>query len=75
MQREGWTFRTYTDFEDAKADQYRHWQSRPASERFEATTELSMMGYRLKHGGAEPPSFDKTGVRLLPFPEGENNPK
>ena len=73
MKRDGWTFRKYTDFDEAKADQYRYWQSRPASERFEATAELSAIGYRLKHGGAEPPPFDKTAVRLLPFPEAQDD--
>lgn len=75
MKREGWIFRAYTDFDEAKADQYRYWQSRPASERLAAVSKLSVIGYRLKHGGAEPPPFDKTAVRFLPFPEGENGPK
>ncbi|MGH7971497.1 MAG: hypothetical protein ACREIC_22495, partial [Limisphaerales bacterium] len=72
--REGWTVRKYTDFDEIKADEYRYWQSRPAWERFETTAELSIMGYLMKHGGADPPPFDRTAVRRLPFPEGENDP-
>jgi hypothetical protein len=75
MKREGWTFRIYSDFDDAKPDQYRYWRSRPASERLAAVAELSSIIYRLKHGGAEPPPLDKTAVRLVPFPGGENDAK
>jgi hypothetical protein len=31
MEREGWTFRKYDDLDEMKADQYRYWQSGPAS--------------------------------------------
>ncbi len=75
MENEGWTFRAYASFEEAKADQLRYWQSRPASERLAAVAELSATWYRLKRGGAEPPPFDKAAVRFLPFPEAENGPK
>jgi len=74
MDREGWTFRTYTDFDEMRADQLRYWQSRPASERLATVAELSSLMYWLKHGGAEPPPFNKTAVRFLAFPEGENGP-
>jgi hypothetical protein len=69
MEREGWTVRKYTDFDEIKADEYRYWQSRPAWERFEAAMELSIMGYRMKHGGGDPPPLDRTDFRRLPFPE------
>ena len=72
--RKDWTIRRYTDFDEIKADEYRYWQSRPVWERFAAAVELSIMGYRLKHGGADPPPLDRTAFRRLPFPEGENDP-
>ena len=73
--RKDWTIRTYNSFAEMKADQYRYWRSRPASERLAAVSELSSIMYRLKHCGAEPPPLDKTTVRLIPFPKGENNAK
>ena len=35
------TLRKFTSHEEARAETYRYWQSRPSSERFEATWELS----------------------------------
>ena len=42
------TIRKYTDFDEAKADEYRYWQSRPTHERLNAAAELSILGYQLK---------------------------
>ena len=35
------TLRKFTSHEEMQAETYRYWQSRPSSERFEATWELS----------------------------------
>lgn len=42
------TLRRFDSFADMKADEYRHWDSRPAHERLTAISELSIEGYRLK---------------------------
>jgi hypothetical protein len=42
------TLRKYTSFDEAKADEYRYWQSRPAHERMDAVSELSLAMCRLK---------------------------
>lgn len=61
--------------DELKANQLRYWQSRPAIERLNAVSELSILMYRLEHGGADPPPFDftKAAVCFLPFPEGEDD--
>ncbi len=40
--------RRYTNFEDAKADEYRYWQSRPVCERLAAAAELSLTQFQWK---------------------------
>ena len=37
-----------TSFDDAKADEYRYWQSRPPQERVNAAAELSFTQYQWK---------------------------
>jgi hypothetical protein len=40
------TIRKVTDRAEQRAETYRYWRSRPASERFEATYQLSVDFYR-----------------------------
>jgi hypothetical protein len=42
------TVRRYTSFDEMKADEYRHWQSRPAQERLDAVDEMIETAYKLK---------------------------
>jgi hypothetical protein len=58
--------RKYSDFEEMKADEYRYWQSRPASERLDAVEELVEMAYALKGWKIEPdvPRSQRPFVRL-----------
>jgi hypothetical protein len=42
------TITRFTSFEDAKAEEYRYWQSRPVHERLNAAAELSFMQYQWK---------------------------
>jgi hypothetical protein len=58
-----------------KADECRYWQSRPSWECFELTAEVSIIGYRLKHGGAEPPPFDKQSARHTCSRNGHRQPQ
>ena len=61
------------------ADEIRYWQSRPAWERFNAMVELSTAEYLRQHPEAtdEPPTsgWQNATVRVLPFPEGLDDPK
>jgi hypothetical protein len=49
------TLRKYTSFEEAKADQYRYWQSRPVHERMEEVSRLSSAMYATKGEGTDAP--------------------
>ena len=60
------TIRKYTSFDEAKADEYRYWQSRPVHERMAAVCELSLAMYGMK--GAAAPRLDKTLVRFERLP-------
>ncbi len=42
------TIRKYTSFDEAKADEYRYWQSRPAHERMDAVSEITQELYAMK---------------------------
>jgi hypothetical protein len=42
------TIRRFTSFDEAKADEYRYWQSRPMQERLDAAAELSFAQYQWK---------------------------
>lgn len=42
------TVRKYTSHAEAKADEYRYWQSRPAYERLDAVDEMIEIAYALK---------------------------
>jgi hypothetical protein len=61
----------YTSFDEAKADEYRYWQSRPVHERMAAVSELSSAMYGLKHDESEVPRLDKTFVRFERVPKPE----
>ncbi len=58
------TIRKYTSFEEAKADEYRYWQSRPAHERLEATAEITLTAYALKGLAPDVPRLQRTLVHL-----------
>jgi hypothetical protein len=49
-------------FDEAEAQEYRYWQSRPVHERIAAVSELSSAMYVLTHDGSEAPTLDKTLV-------------
>jgi hypothetical protein len=49
-------------FDEAEAQEYRYWQSRPVHERIAAVSELSSAMYVLIHDGSEAPTLDKTLV-------------
>ena len=50
----GMTLRTYTSFDEMKADEYRYWQSRPVHERMDAVKEMIRTAYALKGWEVEP---------------------
>jgi len=58
--------RKYTSFEEMKADEYRHWQSRPVHERLDAVEEIIQTAYALKGWEMEPdvPRLQRPFVRL-----------
>jgi hypothetical protein len=58
------TIRKDTSFDEAKADEYRYWQSRPMHERMEAVSKLSSAMYAIKGDGTDVPRLDKTLVRI-----------
>jgi hypothetical protein len=57
------TLRKYTSFDEAKADEYRYWQSRPAHERMAAVSELSLAMYAIKGTVQDAPKLERTLVR------------
>ena len=42
------TIRIFDSHREMKAQEYRYWQSRPAHERMDAVTELTIAAYKLK---------------------------
>jgi hypothetical protein len=58
------TIRKYTSFDEAKADEYRYWQSRPLHERMDEVARLSLAMYATKGAGSDVPKLDKTLVRI-----------
>ena len=54
------TIRKFSSFQEMKDDEYRYWQSVPASERLAAAWELSVELYRMK--GIQP---DGSGLRRV----------
>jgi hypothetical protein len=57
-----------SNLDEAEAQEYRYWQSRPVHERMAAVSELSSAMYGLKHDGSDAPRLDKTLVRFERFP-------
>ena len=58
------TIRKYTSFEEAKADEYRYWQSRPAHERVDAVSEITQEEYAMKGAVRDVPRLQRTLVRV-----------
>ena len=61
------TIRKYSGmaaFEEAKADEYRYWQSRSAQERMEAIAEITLTQYALKGMAPDVPRLQRTLVHL-----------
>ena len=60
------TVRKYTSHKEAKADEYRYWQSRPVHERMDAVEEITLDAYAMKGVELEPdvPRLQRPLVRL-----------
>jgi hypothetical protein len=58
------TLRKYTSFEEAKADEYRYWHSRPAHERMDAISEISQDLYAMKGEVLDVPRLQRILVHL-----------
>ena len=54
----------YSDHEAMHRDQLRYWQSRPASERLQAISDISLVAYQLKNGGRDVPRLQRTLRRI-----------
>ena len=54
----------YTSFDEAKADEYRYWQSRPAHERMAAISEITQEQYAMKGVVPDVPRLQRTLVHL-----------
>lgn len=58
------TIRKYASLDDAKADEYRYWQSRPVHERLEAVSKLTREHYALKGSAPHGLRLQRTLVRF-----------
>jgi hypothetical protein len=58
------TIRKYTSFDEAKADEYRYWQSRPAQERMAAVSEITQELYAMKGAVPDVPRLQRALVHL-----------
>lgn len=58
------TLRKYTSFDEAKADEYRYWQSRPAHERMAAVSEITRELYAMKGAVPNVPRLQRSLVHL-----------
>jgi hypothetical protein len=56
--------RKYTSHEEAKADEYRYWQSRPVHERMDAVSEITLAAYALKGMAPDVPRLQGPLVRI-----------
>jgi hypothetical protein len=56
--------RKYTSHEEAKADEYRYWQSRPVYERMDAVSEITLAAYALKGMAPDVPRLQGPLVRI-----------
>jgi hypothetical protein len=62
QRRRTWTMTVYTDFDQMKADEYRHWQAQPGHMRLAAVSELALEHYAMK--GLHVRRLQRTLVRL-----------
>jgi hypothetical protein len=58
------TIRKHTSFDEAKAEEYRYWQSRPAHERMDAISEITQDLYAMKGTVQDAPRLERTLVRF-----------
>jgi hypothetical protein len=58
------TIRKYTSFDEMKADEYLHWQSRPVHERVNAVSELTQEHCAMKGTAPGVPRLQRTLVRF-----------
>lgn len=58
------TIRTYTRFDDMKADEYRYWQGRSVQERMDAVSEMSAVQYAMKGVVSDVTRLQRTLVRV-----------
>jgi hypothetical protein len=58
------TIRKLASFEEAKADEYRYWQSRPVYERTDAVSELTQEQYAMKGAAPDVPRLQRTVVHF-----------
>ena len=58
------TIRKYTSFDEAKADEYRYWQSRSAQERMDAVSDITQELYAMKGAVPDVPRLQRTLVHL-----------
>ena len=62
QRRRTWSITRYDDFDQIKADEYRHWQAQPGHIRVAAISELAMEHYTMK--GLHVQRLQRTLVRL-----------
>jgi hypothetical protein len=58
------TIRIYASHKEMQADEYRYWQSRPAHERMDAVSELTLAAYALKGTTPDVPRLPRPLVCL-----------
>ena len=58
------TIRVYKSHKEMKADEYRYWQSRPAHERMDAVSEMTLAFYAMKGAAPNVPGLRGPLVRL-----------
>ena len=58
------TIRKYTSFDEAKAEEYRYWQSRPIHERVAAVSEITQELYEMRGEVQRVPRLQRTLVRF-----------
>ena len=64
IRRSSWTVTRYDSLDEMKADEYRHWHSRPAHERFAMISELAREAYGEDAGDAHVPRLQRPLVVL-----------
>jgi hypothetical protein len=56
--------RIYDSLDEMKADEYRYWQSRPAWERMDAVSKMSLAAYAMKGAAGDVPGLQGPLIRL-----------